>query len=124
MHLISFILNMLFLAIVVSGVDDYTRADFPESFVFGAGSSAYQVGFFLLFFFFIYYLFLTNLYIHTHRQLISDGVCISLYFWTALNNRWKEQLLKMEGRLAFGIPMLIHIKVCVYLIKIIPIPRF
>ncbi|KAL3531461.1 hypothetical protein ACH5RR_010783 [Cinchona calisaya] len=34
---------LLFMALMVSALDNYTRADFPADFVFGAGTSAYQV---------------------------------------------------------------------------------
>ncbi|CAN4091421.1 unnamed protein product [Withania somnifera] len=38
-----FTLIMLALPVVVSGANDVRRADFPDTFVFGSGSSAYQV---------------------------------------------------------------------------------
>ncbi|KAL3531459.1 hypothetical protein ACH5RR_010781 [Cinchona calisaya] len=44
MEVIVVLVTMLqFLPITVSSVDNYTRSDFPADFVFGAGTSAYQV---------------------------------------------------------------------------------
>ncbi|KAL3530014.1 hypothetical protein ACH5RR_009336 [Cinchona calisaya] len=36
-------ISLQFMAIMVSGVDNFTRSDFPADFVFGASTSAYQV---------------------------------------------------------------------------------
>lgn len=46
MNPIYFILIIIqFWSIIVLSVDEFTRADFPDDFVFGAGASAYQVCF-------------------------------------------------------------------------------
>lgn len=39
-------LQLFSLEMMVSSEENYTRADFPSDFIFGAGVSAYQVRFF------------------------------------------------------------------------------
>uniref|UniRef100_A0A2P2LXW7 Hydroxyisourate hydrolase isoform X2 n=1 Tax=Rhizophora mucronata TaxID=61149 RepID=A0A2P2LXW7_RHIMU len=39
----SFLIILLCLAVAVTCADNYRRSDFPSGFIFGAGTSAYQV---------------------------------------------------------------------------------
>jgi len=62
-HTNAFILSFLLLNLAfgrVAGADTYSRDDFPVDFIFGSGTSAYQVSteflfFFLFFSFFFFY---------------------------------------------------------------------
>ncbi|KAF5732657.1 beta-glucosidase 11-like isoform X2 [Tripterygium wilfordii] len=43
LYLLFFLVILLNIAVLVFGVEHYSREDFPPGFVFGAGTSAYQV---------------------------------------------------------------------------------
>ena len=69
----------------------FSRDDFPPDFVFGAGTSAYQVGLLSL-----------SLWFPS-----SDDLGVKTIY--VLICRWREQQLRMEGVLAYGILSLMQV---------------
>lgn len=93
------LLNLVALAL---GADKYSRDDFPPEFVFGSGTSAYQVRFLF------YFLFFNDNkidIIHDWKYGIFFFIVFSLYVVKNMHyERLKVQQAKMEGHLPYGIP--------------------
>ena len=81
----------------------FSRDDFPPDFIFGSGTSAYQVCLlFLLLFFFLKRLFTFSYCLWNH--LLNKELQLFMSFGL-LHKRLKEQRFKMGGPQVSGIPL-------------------
>lgn len=84
-----FVLINTALVVLVHGANSFTRDNFPPGFVFGAGSSAYQVG--------VWWFFLFYIYLYTQEKAITLDFWISWFLISSkiLGLIWG--LVKVEG---------------------------
>ena len=89
MKVLSLFCICVVIVLVTRDSNAFTRNDFPEDFLFGAATSAYQVHFQAL--------------LQICFQSKKNRFCVLFLMWCWGQSSGKERLMKMEGLLAFGI---------------------